>query len=168
GVGKGGFDVDSIEMFLQLANVQFVALDEVHKVVEDMKSVSADVTRQLAAWLHDGSIRGLIGFSGTAEAYRARFTELGLRLAHTISLDTLIGYGFVAPFAELGVPFANSARERRIRELLDEYKQRLGVVGRLVGGERVRGWFAEIPIDERVAIARDYLGMYHGRADAVE
>ena len=79
GVGKGGFDVDSIEMFLQLANVQFVALDEVHKVVEDMRSVSADVTRQLTAWLRDGSIRGLIGFSGTAEAYRPRFAELGLR-----------------------------------------------------------------------------------------
>jgi hypothetical protein len=168
GVGKGGFDVDSIEMFLQLANVQFVALDEVHKVVEDMKSVSADVTRQLTAWLHDGSIRGLIGFSGTAEAYRPRFAELGLRLAHAIPLDTLIGYGFVAPFAELGVPFANSARERRIRELLDIYKSDLAAYTRLLGGERLRGWFAELALDERVEIARSYLGMYRGRADAAD
>ena len=168
GVGKGGFDVDSIEMFLQLANVQFVALDEVHKVVEDMKSVSADVTRQLTAWLRDGSMRGLIGFSGTAEAYRPRFAELGLRLAHAIPLDTLIGYGFVAPFAELGVPFANSARERRIRELLDIYKSDLAAYTRLLGGERLRGWFAELPLDERVEIARSYLGMYRGRADAAD
>ncbi|MBV9329794.1 MAG: DEAD/DEAH box helicase [Chloroflexi bacterium] len=56
GVGKGGFDVDSIEVFLQLANIQYVVLDEVHKVVEDMRSVSADVTRQLTEWLRDGSI----------------------------------------------------------------------------------------------------------------
>jgi superfamily II DNA or RNA helicase len=168
GVGKGGFDVDSIEMFLQLANVQYVVLDEVHKVVEDMKSVSADVTRQLTTWLHDGSMRGLIGFSGTAEAYRPRFAELGLRLAHAIPLDTLIGYGFVAPFAELGVPFANSARERRIRDLLDLYKQGLESLRHLLGGERLRGWFAEVPIDERVQIARDYFSMYRGRADAAE
>jgi hypothetical protein len=166
GVGKGGFDVDSIETFLQLANVQYVALDEVHKVVEDMKSVSADVTRQLTEWLRDGSIHGLIGFSGTAEAYRPRFAELGLKLAHAIPLDTLIGYGFVAPFAELGVPFANSARERRIRELLDVYKGHLLEFRDLIGSERLRQWFAEVPVSERVAIGRQYLGMYRGRADA--
>jgi hypothetical protein len=68
GIGKGGFDVDSVEMFLQGANVQHVILDEVHKTVENMKSVSADVTRTLMEWLNDGSIRGLIGFSGTATA----------------------------------------------------------------------------------------------------
>ena len=168
GVGKGGFDVDSIEMFLQMANVQYVALDEVHKVVEDMQSVSADVTRQLAAWLHDGSMRGLIGFSGTAEAYRPRFAELGLRLAHAIPLDTLIGYGFVAPFAELGVPFANSARERRIRDSLDSYKAHLTELTRTIGAERLRGMFADVPIDQRVEIAGRYLGMYRGRADAAE
>ena len=34
-------------------------------------------------------------------------------------LKSAAGYGFVSPFAELGVPFSNSARERRIRELAD-------------------------------------------------
>jgi superfamily II DNA or RNA helicase len=165
GVGKGGFDVDSIETFLQLGNVQYVVLDEVHKVVEDMRSVSADVTRQLTEWVRDGSIRGLIGFSGTAEAYRPRFAELGMRLAHTIPLDTLIGYGYVAPFAELGIPFSSSARERRIRDLLDEYKSELLAFVRLLGADRLRGWFAEIPIEQRVAIARSSLGMYRGRPD---
>jgi superfamily II DNA or RNA helicase/predicted ArsR family transcriptional regulator len=166
GVGKGGFDVDSIETFLQAANVQYVALDEVHKVVEDMRSVSADVTRQLVEWLTDGSIRGLIGFSGTAEAYRPRFAQLGLKLAHSIPLEDLIGYGFVAPFVEFGVPFANSARERRIREILDQYKEHLQGYLRLLGGERLRGWFGETPLADRVAIARDLLRMYRGRSDA--
>ena len=145
GVGKGGFDVDSIEVFLQSSNIQYVVLDEVHKVVEDMRSVSADVTRQLTEWLRDGSIRGLIGFSGTAEAYRPRFAELGMRLAHSIPLDTLIGYGYVAPFAELGLPFANSARERSIRDLLDLYKAALLEFVALIGSDRLRAWFAEIP-----------------------
>ncbi|MBO0702495.1 MAG: DEAD/DEAH box helicase family protein, partial [Candidatus Dormibacteraeota bacterium] len=166
GVGKGGFDQDSIETFLQAANIQYALLDEVHKVVEDMRSVSSDVVRLLVSWLQDDSLRGLIGFSGTAEAYRPRFQQLGLGLAHTIPLDTLVACGFVAPFAELGVPFANSARERRIRELLDGYKARLLELLQLVGGERIRGWFAEVPMEERVAIARDLLGMYRGRPDA--
>jgi hypothetical protein len=168
GVGKGGFDVDAIETFLQAANVQYVVLDEVHKVVEDLHSVSADVTRQLTEWLRDGSIRGLAGFSGTAEAYRARFAELGLTLAHSIPLDTLIGYGFVAPFAEFGVPFANSARERRIRELLDAFKAHVLELFELLGPARLRAWFAEIPMAERVRIARDQLRMYRGRADGDE
>ncbi|HEY2596223.1 MAG TPA: DEAD/DEAH box helicase family protein, partial [Chloroflexota bacterium] len=168
GVGKGGFDVDSIEVFLQLANVQYVVLDEVHKVVEDMRSVSADVTRQLTEWLRDGSIRGLIGFSGTAEAYRPRFAELGMRLAHSIPLNTLIGYGYVAPFAELGLPFANSARERRIRDLLDLYKVTMLEYVELIGADQLRTWFAEIPLEERVAIGRQSFGMYRGRADANE
>jgi hypothetical protein len=118
--------------------------------------------------LHDGSIRGLIGFSGTAEAYRPRFAALGMHLAYSIPLDTLIGYGFVAPFAELGVPFANSARERRIRDLLDAYKTHLLGYVRLLGADRLRGWFAEIPLEERVAIGRTSLRMYRGRVDAAE
>ena len=166
GVGKGGFDVDSIETFLQSANIQYALLDEVHKVVEDMHSVSSDVVRLLVSWLNDESLRGLIGFSGTAEAYRPRFQELGLRLAHTIPLETLVACGFVAPFAELAVPFANAARERRIRELLDGYKARVLQLLELVGGERIRGSLAQVPLEERAAIARDLLGMYRGRPDA--
>jgi hypothetical protein len=167
-VGKGGFDVDSIEMFLQAANVRYVALDEVHKVVEDMRSVSADVTRQLVEWQRDGSIAGLIGFSGTAEAYRSRFAELGLTLAHGIPLDALIGCGFVAPFVEFGTGFANSVRERRIRDLLDGYKHELLAWLALVGGALLRSWFADVPMADRVAIGRRLLRMYPGRADGDE
>jgi hypothetical protein len=121
GIGKGGFDADSIEMFLQGANVRYVILDEVHKVAESLNSVSADVIRLMIEWLRDGSLRGLIGFTGTAEAYRSRFAKLGLQLVYSIPIDELIAAGFVAPFAELGAPFSYSARERRIRDLLDGY-----------------------------------------------
>ncbi len=164
-IGKGGFDADSIEIFLQEANVQYVALDEVHKVAENMKSMSAAVTRLLVEWLQDTSIRGMIGFSGTAESYRSRFERLGLDLAHKIPLDDLIAYGFVAPFAEFGAPFAYSARERQVRILLDEYKAHLRKFFTLLGPGQLRQLFAEIPIEERVAIGRDFLGMYRGRAN---
>ena len=91
-----------------------------------------------------------------------------MRLAHSIPLDTLIGYGYVAPFAELGLPFANSARERRIRDLLDVYKATLLEYVAWLGASRLRAWFAEIPLEERVAIGRTSFGMYRGRADAAE
>jgi superfamily II DNA or RNA helicase len=163
--GKGGFDIDSIESFLQEANARFVVLDEIHKVVEDPRSVSNDVARLMVEWLRDGSINGLIGFSGTAEAYRSRFEQLGLDLAYTIPIEELIAAGYVAPFAELGVPFSYSARERRVRELLDEFKEVVRQYVDLLGAERLRGWLAEVPLEERVAIAHDLLGMYRGRAD---
>jgi superfamily II DNA or RNA helicase len=165
GIGKGGFDVDSIEMFLQGANVQYVILDEVHKVAENLKSVSSDVIRLMQEWLDDGSLQGLIGFTGTAEAYRSRFTKLGLDLVYTIPIDELIAAGFVAPFAELGAPFSYSARERRIRDLLDAYKAGTSRFMELVGGEQLRAWFAGIPMEERVTIGHELLAMYGGRKD---
>ena len=61
----------------------------------------------------------------TAAAYRRRFEALGMSLDYSIPLDELVGAGFVAPFAEFGLPFAYSTRERRIRELLDSYKEHL-------------------------------------------
>ena len=164
-IGKGGFDVDSIEMFLQGANVQYVILDEVHKVVENLKGVSSDVIRLMVDWLNDGSLRGLIGFTGTAEAYRSRFAKLGLQLAYTIPIDELIAAGFVAPFAELGAPFSYSARERRIRDLLDAYKAHTSAFLDLIGGQQLRVWFAAIPLEDRVAIGHELLNMYQGRKD---
>ncbi len=165
GTGKGGFDQNSIETFLQGNKVRYVVLDEVHKVVEDLQNVSADVTRLLTEWLRDGSFRGLIGFSGTAAAYRERFAKLGLELVYTLGAAELIAYGFVAPFAELGVPFAFSEREHRVRELLEEYKKLLREFTGLLGGKCLRGWFAAIPLETRMSIGRDLLGMYAGRSD---
>ncbi len=165
GTGKGGFDQNSVEIFLQGNHIRYVILDEVHKVVEDLKSVSADVTRLLGDWLHDGSFRGLIGFSGTAAAYREKFSSLGLELVYTLQAAELIAYGFVAPFAEMGVPFAFSEREYQVRDLLEDYKGLLREFTEMIGGERLRGWFASIPLATRMTIGRDLLGMYAGRTD---
>src|SRR5262249_2957548 len=94
--------------------------------------------------------------------------ELGLTLAHGTPLDALIGCGFVAPFVEFGTAFANSVRERRIRDLLDAYKRELLAFVELVGMARLRAWFAEVPMQERVAIGRRLLRMYPGRSDGDE
>ncbi|RNC67246.1 MAG: DEAD/DEAH box helicase [Desulfuromonadales bacterium] len=165
GTGKGGFDQGSIEMFLQQNNVQYVILDEVHKVVENTRSVSADITRLLMEWLRDGSLEGVIGFSGTAAAYRRRFAKLGLELVYTMPAADLIAYGFVAPYTEFGVPFAYSDREHRIRLLLDGYKEALRAFIALVGSGTLRGWLAGVPTEERLVIGRDLLRMYAGRRD---
>lgn len=168
GVGKGGFDQDSIEIFLQGNDIQYVILDEVHKVVEDMHSVSADVTRILTDWLHDGSLKGLIGFSGTAAAYRQRFAQLGLQLVYIMPAAELIAYGFVAPFAEIGVPFSYSDREQRIRDLLDAYKSLVRDFIALVGSSRLRAWFASIPMEERVELGAALLRMYANQKNPTE
>lgn len=165
GIGKGGFDRASVETFLQRANVQGVLLDEVHKVVSDMHSVATDVTRLLVEWREDNSLRGLVGFSGTASPYRSRFAELGLELVHSVPIDDLVAAGFVAPFSELGVPFARSAREQDIRVALDEVKAGVRELFELVGGEQLRGWFAALDLDQRLQIGHDLLGMYRGRRD---
>lgn len=163
--GKGGFDAVSIEKFLQGSNVQYVILDEVHKVADDLNSVSASVAKLLTEWLRDGSLRGLIGFSGTAEAYRDRFPKLGLQLVYVMPPADLIAYGFVAPFAEFGVPFSYSDREKRVIDLLEEYKTQIRAFINLTGSEHLRGIFRRTPIERRVEIGRTYLGMYDGQRD---
>ncbi|MCB0112210.1 MAG: DEAD/DEAH box helicase family protein, partial [Caldilineaceae bacterium] len=97
--GKGGFDAQSVEMFLQQANTQHVILDEVHKVLEDLHSVSADLARLLVHWQRDTSFHSLIGFSGTAAAFQRHCADLGLTLAYRIAIEDLVAAGFVAPFA---------------------------------------------------------------------
>lgn len=163
--GKGGFDTISVERFLQGNNIQYVILDEVHKVVEDLKSVSAQVTLLLTEWLRDGSLRGLIGFSGTAAAFRDRFENLGLQLAYTMPAADLIAYGFVAPFAEYGVPFTHSDREKRVIELLKEYKSYIIEYVGLLGSDKLRKMFTDIPFEKRIVIGRDFLGLYSSRKD---
>ena len=164
-IGKGGFDAQSIEIFLQQAAVQHVILDEVHKVVENMHSISNETSRLLVSWQKDTSLRSLIGFSGTALTFQDRFESLGMKLPFNVSIDDLVAAGFVAPFAELGVPFAYSERERRIRELLDAYKEVLRGYFDLLGPERLRQWFAKIPLEEQKVIGHEILGMYRGRSD---
>lgn len=163
--GKGGFDAQSVEMFLQQADVQHVMLDEVHKVADTLDSVTTDVTRLFVKWQRDGSLRSLIGFSGTARAYRSHLGSLGFRLCYSVPIDALVAAGFVAPFAEMGVPAAYSARERRVRELLTAYKTHLQAYFDLLGPATLRNWFAEIDPTERTYLAHHVLGMYRGRSD---
>jgi superfamily II DNA or RNA helicase/DNA-binding transcriptional ArsR family regulator len=165
GAGKGGFDVASVEMFLQQANVQYVIMDEVHKMVENMQSVSAEVARLLVSWQQDGSLRGLIGFSGTAVAYRGRFDSLGLDLVYSVPMDALVAAGFVAPYAELGVPFAFSRRERRIRQLLNDYKINLRAYFELLGPGQLREWFSQVPLEDRLWLAHMLFNMERGHRE---
>ena len=164
-LGKGGFDADSVEAFLQGSGVQYVLLDEVHKVVENERSVTHGVVEVFVDWLRDGSLRGLIGFSGTAEGYRDRFERLGLSLVYTVPMLDLIGAGFIAPYAEFGVPFAYSDRERRIADLVRAYGAGLVRYFALLGPGRVRDALEGIRQEERLAIARDRLGLGAGRPD---
>jgi superfamily II DNA or RNA helicase len=166
--GKGGFDQISVEKFLQGSNVRYVILDEVHKVVEKLDSVSASVTLLLIEWLNDGSLEGVIGFSGTATAYRPRFDELGLQLVYIMPSADLIAYGFVAPFGEFGVPFTYSDREQQILDIIDQYKSLIEEFIGLMGSENLRREFANIDLRERKTIGREFLGMYSYRKDRSE
>ncbi len=167
-IGKGGFNADGLEMVLQGANIQHVILDEVHKVVSNMHSTSTEITRILVEWRKDRSLRGLVGFSGTAESYRKNFSRLGMGLVHKIEMDELVAAGFVAPFGELGVPFSYSKREKNIRQLLDSYKSLFQDYCELLGHQNLRNWFAEIEMDERLLVAHDLLGMNAGKKDWIE
>jgi len=163
--GKGGFDAISIEKFLQGSNIRHVILDEVHKVAASDDSVSTEITRLLLEWLHDGSLEGLIGFTGTAIAFRERFQDLGLQLVYTLSSAELIAYGFVAPFAEFGLPFTHSNRERKILSLLDSYKSSIRGFIDILGSSNLRKLFSQIPLEKQIVIGRDILGIYSRRAD---
>lgn len=164
-VGKGGFDADSVEAFLQGSGVQYILLDEVHKVVENERSVTHGVVEVFVDWLRDGSLRGLIGFSGTAEGYRDRFERLGLSLVYTVPVTELIGAGFIAPYAEFGVPFAYSDRERRIADLVRAYGAGLVRYFALLGTGYIRDVLESVRQEERLGIARDRLGLGAGRPD---
>ncbi|MDH4213455.1 MAG: DEAD/DEAH box helicase [Candidatus Thorarchaeota archaeon] len=163
--GKGGFDAISIEKLLQGSNIRYVILDEVHKVVAADDSVSTEITKLLLEWLHDGSLEGLIGFTGTAIAFRERFQELGLQLVYTLSSAELIAYGFVAPFAEFGLPFTHSERERTILFYLNSYKSLIREFIDILGSANLRSVFSQIPLEKQIAIGRDILGIFSGRTD---
>jgi hypothetical protein len=161
----GVFNPDVVRDFLSDERIEYVMLDEAHKVVEDLDSASAQVVKVVTATYREQQLRGVVGFTGTASAYRSRFEQLGLKLVHIIPALELIAYGYVAPFVEFGIPFAYSERERQVRELLDAYKEQVRRFTALAGVESLRAQFAAIPIEQRVRIARDWLGIYADRAD---
>lgn len=159
------FNPEVVQKFLSDERIEYVMLDEAHKVVEDLDSASAQVVKVATATYRNQQLRGVVGFTGTASAYRSRFEQLGLKLVHIIPALELIAYGYVAPFTEFGIPFAYSERERQVRELLDSYKAQVRRFATMVGVASLREQFAAIPLEQRVRIARDWLGLYADRAD---
>jgi superfamily II DNA or RNA helicase len=145
---------EALREWLTALNVQHVILDEVHKVAQDLDSPTARLAAAVAAWNRSGTIRNLVGFSGTAAAYRDRFEQLGLELVYIVPAVELIAYGFVAPFTELSAPFAYSALEREIHDALDQFKDHLRNFYAAVGAAELRSRWADIPLERRMAATR--------------
>jgi superfamily II DNA or RNA helicase len=167
GEGRGGFDGNAIEQFLQGNNVRHVILDEVHKVATSASSPAAEMTRVFMQWLRDRSLSGVIGFSGTVRTHERQLESLGLNIASVLGSRELIAQGWVAPFAEFGAPFTYSDRERGILSLIEKYRGLLRLYLDELDGARVRATFAAIPFAERVRIA-SLLRMYGSRREAAE
>jgi superfamily II DNA or RNA helicase len=70
------FNPDVVREYLSNERIEYVMLDEAHKVVEDLDSASAQVIKVATAAYRDGDLRGVVGFTGTASAYRSRFELL--------------------------------------------------------------------------------------------
>ncbi len=155
-----GLNHPALENFLYGINLRYIILDEVHKVVDNPESSWADLTRTFAARLREGRLQGLIGFSGTAAAYRDRFPALGLELIYVIPAADLIAHGFVAPFAEFGIPFNYSQREMKVRELLDRYKLVMNRYLEMIDIGKLTTLLSSIPFEQQQAIARDLLQLY--------
>ncbi len=159
---------DELQNFIDTFGVEYVVLDEAHKVVDDLESVSANVVRLLTNKLAKGKISGLIGFSGTLNVSKRRFESVGLRLVHRVPLLEMLGTGFVAPFAEFGVPYALSKREQTVGELLDAFRLMFREFLSLCDKELVRAEFLKIDFEQRKQMASRFLGMYSSRADSEE
>ncbi|MBN1191083.1 MAG: DEAD/DEAH box helicase family protein [Dehalococcoidales bacterium] len=155
-------EASSVESLLTRMKVRYIILDEVHKVVDDLNSPSAAMTKNLSTMLSQGKIHGFIGFSGTAAAYREKFAEIGLELVYIIPSAELIAHGFVAPFAEFGIPFTYSEREMKVRSLLQEYKKVMNQYLEQLDLNKLTSLFSDIETSRRFEIARDFLQMYEG------
>ena len=157
---------DAISDILASYGVREIILDEVHKVADDLESVTSEVVRRLVGALHRDEISGLIGFTGTGEAFRERFEVLGLRLVFSIPMIDLVAAGFVAPYAEFGLSSAYSGRERAIRDLLEQYKDIIRRFIGLAGATSIIDLFKGVDQTQREAIALRLLNMYGGSEQA--
>jgi superfamily II DNA or RNA helicase len=154
-----------VQKFIETFGVQFVVLDEAHKVIDDLRGHTANVVRQLTDKLSNDQLRGLIGFSATLSIPKRRFQNVGLQLVYRIPLVELVSSGFVAPFAEFGVPYAFSAREQQIRLLLEEFRKLYRRFLAICDVDFVRSEYTRIPLEQRVLIIQRLMGMYADRPD---
>ncbi|MHA1220997.1 MAG: DEAD/DEAH box helicase, partial [Candidatus Heimdallarchaeota archaeon] len=140
--------------------IRNVILDEAHKIVEQEKSATFEVAKRMIKLYKGAHIENFIGFSGTAKAYEKAFKRLGLNLIYIVPEKELVLHGFVAPIAELGVTFAYSGREKAIRELHNEIKVNMKQLWSYVGYNNLRKEFQKIPMNDRLYICQEIIGMY--------
>jgi hypothetical protein len=145
--------------------VRGVIFDEAHKIVEQEGSATYEVAKRLIKLFKGAHIENLIGFSGTAKAYESNFKKLGLKLIYVVPEKELVLHGFVAPIAELGVTFAYSGREKAIRQIHNEIKINMKELWSLYGDNRLRQEFQKIPMNDRIFICKELLGMYQSYND---
>lgn len=153
----GEFRPAVLERLLLALDVRFLLLDEVHVAAERPDSITARAVRRFSEWRTSGRVRGIVGMSATSAPFAERLAELGLTIEVVVDDLDLVAGGQIAPFAEAGVAFGYSERERRLRELVTAYRDELRSWLRAVGGEGLRSWYAAIPMATRVEIARRLL-----------
>ncbi|MHA1154513.1 MAG: DEAD/DEAH box helicase [Candidatus Heimdallarchaeota archaeon] len=149
-----------LRQLINWLGIRHVIFDEAHKIVEQEGSATNEVAKRLVKIFKGAHIENLIGFSGTAKAYEKDFKRLKLKLIYIVPEKELIMHGFVAPIAELGVTFAYSGREKAIRELHNELKMNMKQLWNYFGDNNLRREFQKIPMNDRLFICKELLGMY--------
>ncbi|MBK5113426.1 MAG: DEAD/DEAH box helicase family protein [Candidatus Heimdallarchaeota archaeon] len=149
-----------LKQLINWLGIRSVIFDEAHKVVEQESSATYEVTKRIVKLFKGAHIENLIGFSGTAKAYEKAFKRLGLKLIYVVPEKELVLHGFVAPIAELGVTFAYSGREKAIREIHNEIKVNMKQLWSYFGYNKMRREFQKIPMNDRLFICKELLGMY--------
>ncbi len=157
-----------LKQLINWLGIRNVLFDEAHKIVEQEASATYQVAKRLVKLYKGAHIENFIGFSGTAKAYEKDFKRLGLKLIYIVPEKELILHGFVAPIAELGVTFAYSGREKAIRAIHNEIKVNMKQLWSYFGYNNLRREFQKIPMNERLFICKELLGMYQSyRSDMV-
>ena len=149
-----------LKQLINWLGIRGVIFDEAHKVVEQEGSATYEVAKLVVKIFKGAHIENLIGFSGTAKAYENNFKRLGMKLIYIVPEKELVLHGFVAPIAELGVTFAYSGREKAIRDLHNEIKVNMKQLWSYFGDNNLRREFQKIPMNDRIFICKEILGMY--------
>ncbi|NHJ87141.1 MAG: DEAD/DEAH box helicase [Asgard group archaeon] len=149
-----------LKQLINWLGIRNVIFDEAHKIVELQESATYEVAKRMVKLFKGAHIENLIGFSGTAKAYEKDFKKLGLKLIFIVPEKELVLHGFVAPIAELGVTFAYSGREKAIRDIHNEIKVNMKELWSYFGYNNLRKEFQKIPMNERIYICKELLGMY--------
>jgi len=159
-LGAKGKKEKELRQLINWLGIRGVIFDEAHKVVEQEGSATYEVAKRLVKIYKGAHIENLIGFSGTAKSYEKNFKKMGLKLIYVVPEKELVLHGFVAPIAEMGVTFAYSGREKAIREIHNEIKLNMKQLWNLYGDNKLRREFQKIPLNERIFICKELLGMY--------